>query len=298
MMQTINASGLSLCLGGQPRLQQLSLQLHSGELLALLGHNGAGKSTLIKLLLGLYQPDSGSLTVLGDKPGRQPLQVGYLPENVSFYPQMQLGELLQYFADLKGINRRRVKQLLVDFGLEHCARQALSVCSKGERQRLGLAQALLSQPALLLLDEPTVGLDPLASAFMYQTLQTLRSQGCSIVVCTHELALVEPVLDQLLILDHGRVAACGTLPALQQQAQLPWRIQLPAGRAWHTDPLLAPWLCEQQLLFPVSLLPQISQRLTQHWHCIDYRLQSPDLGQLFRHFLADTTSELTLAEAV
>ncbi|MCL1075407.1 ABC transporter ATP-binding protein [Shewanella dokdonensis] len=298
MMQTINACELAICLGGQPRLQQVSLQLHSGELLALLGHNGAGKSTLIKLLLGLYQPDSGSLTVLGDKPGRQPLQVGYLPENVSFYPQMQLGELLQYFADLKGINRRRVKQLLAEFGLQHCAKQPLRVCSKGERQRLGLAQALLSQPALLLLDEPTVGLDPLASTFMYQTLQTLRSQGCSIVVCTHELALVEPVLDQLLILEHGRVAASGTLPALQQQAQLPWQIRLPSGHAWHTDPLLAPWLREQQLLFPASLLPQLSQRLTQHWHCVDYQLQPPDLRQLFCHFLAGTDARATLAEAV
>ncbi|MFQ6370662.1 ABC transporter ATP-binding protein [Shewanella sp. YIC-542] len=298
-MLTINAGQLGISLGGHPRLQQVSFQLHEGELLALLGHNGAGKSTLIKLLLGLYQPDKGTLEVLGDKPGRQPLSVGYLPENVSFYPQMQVAELLQYFASLKGVSAGRVKQLLSEFGLAHCARQPLQVCSKGERQRLGLAQALLSRPQLLLLDEPTVGLDPLASAFMYEALEALRSQGCSIVVCTHELALVEPVLDQVLLLSQGRIAASGTLAQLQQQADLPWRIKLPAnGAQWWQDSVLQPWLQQQTLQFPPSLLPQLSQRLMQHWHCVDYQLQPPDLAQLFRYFLAGRSGPAALKEAV
>ena len=121
----------------------------------MIGHNGAGKSTLIKTILGLIHPAEGNVTVLGRAPGSDPLSIGYLPENISFYEQMTMQAHLEYFADLKGVARSRVDELLEALGLSHVRRNRMNQCSKGQRQRLGLAQALLAQPRIMILDEPT-----------------------------------------------------------------------------------------------------------------------------------------------
>ena len=160
-------------------LDGISLSVAQGEFVALIGHNGAGKSTLIKLCLGLITPKKGKVKVLDGKPGTSPVSVGYLPENVSFYDGMTIRENLNYFADLKNISRQRADELIESLGLSAVAAQKVGQCSKGQRQRLGLAQALLAKPKLLFLDEPTVGLDPTASDFMYQELLKLKERGCT-----------------------------------------------------------------------------------------------------------------------
>ena len=202
-MNAITCDDLVFRRGDRTVLNRIGFELAPGRLLGLIGHNGAGKSTLIKLILGLLKPASGRLEVLGGAPGASPLDVGYLPENVSFYDAMTVEEHLRYFAGLKGVARPRIDELVEELGLGVVLRQRLGQCSKGQRQRLGLAQALLTRPRLLMLDEPTVGLDPAASSLMYRELSALRDAGCAVVVCTHELALVEPYLDQVLLLATG-----------------------------------------------------------------------------------------------
>ncbi len=176
-MNAITCDDLVFRRGDRTVLNRIGFELAPGRLLGLIGHNGAGKSTLIKLILGLLKPASGRLEVLGGAPGASPLDVGYLPENVSFYDAMTVEEHLRYFAGLKGVARPRIDELVEELGLGVVLRQRLGQCSKGQRQRLGLAQALLTRPRLLMLDEPTVGLDPAASSLMYRELSALRDAG-------------------------------------------------------------------------------------------------------------------------
>ncbi len=216
--------------GAVHALKALSLTVAPGEVLGLLGHNGAGKSTLMKLVLGILAPSSGVVTVLGHDPrGRGArdlrLQLGYLPENVSFYDNLSGREVLRYFARLKRVAVRDADRLLERVGLGEAAGRRVRTYSKGMRQRLGLAQALLGQPRLLLLDEPTVGLDPMAVQDVYGMIDTLRGNGTSVILSSHVLPGVERHIDRVAILCQGRLLASGTIDGLRQQAGLPLQIQ-------------------------------------------------------------------------
>ena len=262
-MNAITCDDLVFRRGDRTVLNRIGFELAPGRLLGLIGHNGAGKSTLIKLILGLLKPASGRLEVLGGAPGASPLDVGYLPENVSFYDAMTVEEHLRYFAGLKGVARPRIDELVEELGLGVVLRQRLGQCSKGQRQRLGLAQALLTRPRLLMLDEPTVGLDPAASSLMYRELSALRDAGCAVVVCTHELALVEPYLDQVLLLATGECRGSGTLEDLRAKAALPALITNVGSGDALADPELAPYVRGTRLAVPEGDVARVVRRLTE-----------------------------------
>ncbi len=212
-------------------LRDLSLSIHSGEVMGLFGHNGAGKTTTIKLILGLLSPTSGQVQVMGKAPateGFNPLrfQLGFLPENVSFYPQLEGREVLYYFGKLKRVNKSHCDQLLEKVGLSHAARRKVKTYSKGMKQRLGLAQAILTTPKLLLLDEPTVGLDPIATQDFYTTVDELKKEGCAIILSSHILPGLENHIDRAAVLSDGKLRALGTLAHLSKQAQLPIRVRI------------------------------------------------------------------------
>ena len=288
---TIECDSLYFKRGDRTVLKDISFTLPEGALLGLLGHNGAGKSTLIKLILGLLKPVSGTMTVLGGLPGSKPLEVGYLPENVSFYDAMTVREHLDYFAGLKGVSAGRVKALAEELGLGVVLKQRLGQCSKGQRQRLGLAQALLSKPRLLMLDEPTVGLDPAASALMYRELSELRDSGCSVVVCTHELALVEPYLDRVLLMAEGECRGSGTLKQLREKAALPALFSGEGIARAFNDPRIAPMVRGRRLAVPEGEVSDVVRILTTDYACYDFQLRKADLGMIFAHYVLNVPLE-------
>ncbi len=226
-MNAVEIQGVSQRYGSMTVLHDLNLNLGEGEVLGLFGHNGAGKTTSIKLILGLLAPSEGQVKVLGRAPNDPQVrrQLGYLPENVTFYPQLSGRETLRHFARLKGAALSQVDELLEQVGLAHAADRRVKTYSKGMRQRLGLAQALLGEPKLLLLDEPTVGLDPIATQDLYLLIDRLRQRGTSIILCSHVLPGVEAHINRAAILAKGRLQAVGSLSQLRAEAGLPVRIR-------------------------------------------------------------------------
>ncbi len=226
-MNAVEIQGVSQRYGSMTVLHDLNLNLGEGEVLGLFGHNGAGKTTSMKLILGLLAPSEGQVKVLGRAPNDPQVrrQLGYLPENVTFYSQLSGRETLRHFARLKGAALSQVDELLEQVGLAHAADRRVKTYSKGMRQRLGLAQALLGEPKLLLLDEPTVGLDPIATQDLYLLIDRLRQRGTSIILCSHVLPGVEAHINRAAILAKGRLQAVGSLSQLRAEAGLPVRIR-------------------------------------------------------------------------
>lgn len=210
-------------------LKAINLEITEGEVLGLFGHNGAGKSTLMKLILGLISTTKGEIKTLGYDPCSRHFdhcrhEIGYLPENVSFYEQLSGREVLHYFARLKGFSCRIADSLLDEVGLSSAANRPVKQYSKGMKQRLGLAQAMLGNPKLLILDEPTVGLDPKATDDFYHMVDRLKQRGTAVIMCTHILPGVERYLDRALILDQGQMKALGRLEELRHQSRLHSRL--------------------------------------------------------------------------
>lgn len=272
-------------------LNKVTMQLAQGEVLGLLGHNGAGKTTLMKLILGLISPTAGELKVLGYAPdstqawhSRQ--LIGYLPENVSFYEQLSGLKVLTYFAKLKGYKKNQAIELLEQVGLSHAMHRAVKTYSKGMRQRLGLAQAFLGKPKLLLLDEPTTGLDPTATLEFYQTVEQLKAQGTSIIICSHVLPGVERHIDKALIMGQGKPLAYGTLAELRQLANLPTIIK-PQGINGDAGehPILKQFWQHPSLVVPEQQKLMVLRELLQLDALDNLTMESASLERLYQFFL-------------
>ena len=207
----------------------VDLEIGSGELFGLIGHNGAGKSTLFKMMLGLIPASTGEIHIDGALVGGGDFRavrrkVGYLPENVVLYDNLTGAETLAFFARLKGVSPANNAALLERVGLLHAAKRRVREYSKGMRQRLGFAQALLGSPKILFLDEPTTGLDPEAIRGFYAILRELRSEGVTTVITSHILAEIQERVDRLAIMAAGKVQATGTVQGLREQMKLPLTI--------------------------------------------------------------------------
>src|SRR3954470_24141106 len=204
-------------------LDDLNLTIHRGEVFGLLGPNGSGKSTTIKLLLGLIFPTAGSASVLGHPAGstRVNERVGFLPEESYLYRFLNGEETLRFYGRLFKLSRkelnRRVPELLDIVGLDAKARKRkLREYSKGMARRIGLAQALINNPDLILLDEPTTGLDPIGTREMKDLILSLKNQGKTVLLCSHLLADVQDVCDRITILFKGKMQTLGEVRDLLQ----------------------------------------------------------------------------------
>jgi len=210
----IHATRLTKRYGSILALQDLNLTVPDGAVFGLLGPNGAGKTTFLRLAVGLLFPDSGQIS-LGQCP---PYQVGYLPERPHFPGSFRVGEYLVTAGRVGGLDRYGARQTarraLEQTGLSLLAERRIASCSKGMLQRLGVAQALLLDPPLLLLDEPLDGLDPAAQAAMRQLIQLLGQAGRTVLVCTHRLSDVTQMCTHVGILAQGRLVRTGSMAEL------------------------------------------------------------------------------------
>ena len=287
MSALLTASQLSKTFGNFTAVNKVDIHINAGEMIALAGHNGAGKSTLMKMLLGLLTPTSGSISINGH--GATSLAarqlIGYLPETVALYPNMTGFETLDFFADLKHVSRERNRELLTRVGIIEAAKKRVGTYSKGMRQRLALAQALLGQPKILLLDEPTTGLAPASRADFYRILDELRAQGTAILLSSHALAELADQADRIVIMKSGVKTADGDLHALRRDAGLPTRL-----RAWFADAinLPAPWQSEGDGWVCASSEADKVARLGELWQAgqpTNIDILPPALDDLYAHFL-------------
>jgi Cu-processing system ATP-binding protein len=233
---TVVLRAVSRLYGRQLAVDAVDLILRAGECIGLVGHNGAGKSTMIKMMLGLMRPTSGSVQVLGEDPSAGAAaaarrELGYLPENVALHPSLTGAETLAFYARLKGQPVAGNKGLLERVGIAAAAHRRVGTYSKGMRQRLGLAQALLGNPRALLLDEPTTGLDPALRQSFYEIIGELRRDGATILLSSHALAELEGQVDRVVVMNRGRKVADGGIAELRSLAAIQPRIRFRADGA-------------------------------------------------------------------
>ncbi|MGE5493279.1 MAG: ABC transporter ATP-binding protein [Actinomycetota bacterium] len=279
-------------------VDHVDLAVSAGELFGLIGHNGAGKSTLFKMMLGLVPATAGEIRINGEAvqgPAfrRVRRSIGYLPENVVFYDNLTGVETLHFFADLKDVDKGTCRGLLDKVGLAHAADRRVKGYSKGMRQRLGLAQALLGSPSLLFLDEPTTGLDPEAIREFYRILQALKGEGVTMILTSHILAEIQERVDRLAILKTGQVQAVGTVQALREQVDLPLRMKVrpaDAEAARHLGGALAGLLTDEPRMEGEHLalschrqakMPILNILAAQGGGVADILIQEPSLEDVF-----------------
>ncbi|UCD56944.1 MAG: ABC transporter ATP-binding protein [Candidatus Hydrogenedentota bacterium] len=208
-------------------VENLTLHVEEGEVFGFLGPNGAGKTTTIKILLGILYPTSGECKLFGERfnsssafapetaNSRLKVNIGYLPEGPYFHEFLTGKEVLTFYGKLYGLRghelKTRIREALETVGMEYASDRLVQHYSKGMRQRIGLAQALLSNPRLLILDEPTVGLDPIARREIRDLMIKLRDIGKTLFICSHELSEVEMVCDKIGIINRGKLMKYGRL---------------------------------------------------------------------------------------
>lgn len=221
----IDIHELTKSYGKAKAVDRLSLRISRGEIFGLLGPNGAGKSTTILMLLGLSEPDSGTINVLGMNPIREPIpvkqRVGYLPDDVGFYEDRTGLENLMLTARLNGIPedaaRERAKLLLEQVGLDNAAHKKTGAYSRGMRQRLGLADVLVKSPEIIILDEPTLGIDPTGMEELLSLIRKLsREQNLTVLLSSHQLHQVQQICDRVGLFVRGRLLAEGDVPSLSR----------------------------------------------------------------------------------
>ncbi|QOF75618.1 ABC transporter ATP-binding protein (plasmid) [Aminobacter sp. SR38] len=297
---TVSVERVAKSYGRHEAVKSVSLSLNAGETIALVGHNGAGKTTLIKLMLGLIRPSAGNVRVLGENPAAGEFaarkSLGYLPENVSFNMALTGRETLAFYARLKRAALCQVPELLDRVGLSAAMDRRVGTYSKGMRQRLGLAQALLGSPQVLLLDEPTTGLDPSLRRSFYAIIDELKSKGTTVLLSSHALTELEGKADRVIIVNRGIKIADGTIEELRHIARLPTRIRLKLADSepatverWISD--TGRWQRVNGHMLEIDAAPEDKIQLLRRAAAegapvADLDVIPPTLDELYAHFLS------------
>jgi ABC-2 type transport system ATP-binding protein len=220
----IETSHLVKSFGDKLAVDEVSFQVNAGEIFGFLGPNGAGKTTTIKMIVGLLRPSAGLVKVGGFDVVLQPLQAkaacGYVPDEPNLYAKLTGRELLRFVGDLYGLDRdqmaRRSEELLRLFGLTEAADDTTDSYSHGMKQKASLAAALVHDPRVLILDEPTVGLDPKSARLIKDILRQMADRGAAVMLSTHILEIAQNMCDRIGIINKGRLIAAGTMEELRQ----------------------------------------------------------------------------------
>lgn len=301
-MNSLSLSSVDVRFDKLQALCGVDLTLNGGEAVMLVGPNGAGKSTLLRVLLGLVRPGAGSMTIDGvtrkvDRAFRR--EIGYLPEAVAFSENLTGRQVLRFFAHARGVTRKRVDETLERVGLAHAAKRRVRGYSRGMRQRLGLSITILSDPTLLILDEPTGGLDQQGLDLLWELLLEWRQAKKLVVIATHDLTLMERRVDRVCVLRSGKKIVDGTPEALRQTANLPNRVVfdlaegseafVEAVQSWpkaksveHTETRLAVFVARHDLLGLMDIRADHRDAVTS------LSFQEPGMDAVYEHFLQDT----------
>ncbi|CUJ71665.1 ABC transporter ATP-binding protein [Achromobacter xylosoxidans] len=291
----VTLAGVSKHYGAQHAIDGLDLQLREGECVALAGHNGAGKSTLIKLVLGLIRPTHGRVTLFGEDAhsraaARLRDRIGYLPETVALHPSLTGVETLAFYARLKRRSLSGNPALLEKVGIAGAAHRRVGGYSKGMRQRLALAQALLGEPRVLLFDEPTTGLDPASRLMFYEIVHELRSAGATILLSTHALSELAGHADRIVVMKAGRKIADGAMSALRRDTGLPIRIRLTLAEPQSGTLLARPWRRLDACRYELACQERDKVEAIRGIGAIaapiaDLDIQAPSLDDIYAHLL-------------
>jgi ABC-2 type transport system ATP-binding protein len=286
-------------------LDGASLELREGELLGLLGPNGAGKTTLIRAIAGRVRLDAGEIRVFGQPVDgrRTPPELGIVPQEIALYPLMTARENLAVFGRLQGLTSaelgRQVDWALESTGLKDRANESIRQFSGGMRRRLNIACGVLHRPRIVLLDEPTVGVDPQSRDRIYDVLDDLRGRGVSLLVTTHHLEEAEARCSRTVIIDHGRAIAAGTLGELVEQTVgrfrlVTLRLDAAAGQAATAEIIRGartieadpsdPRLLRARMRDVAIELPPLLERVRQVGRSVeDVEVKGPSLQSVFIH---------------
>lgn len=228
-MDIIKTSGLTKKFDKIYAVDNISFSVKKGEIFGFLGPNGAGKTTTIKSILGLIHPDEGSIKINNldiKKQGKKAKRkIGYLPEKVAFYDNLTALQNLNFYAEMKNVPKKECISLIEEFGLKDSINKKVGKFSKGMIQRLGMARALLGDPALIILDEPTSGLDPRGVALIRDKIKKLKNKGKTVFISSHILAEVQEVCDRVGIINKGTLVAEDSVTNLSQTLNLKPKIR-------------------------------------------------------------------------
>jgi ABC-2 type transport system ATP-binding protein len=247
MNPLLAVSQLTKSFGGRRAVDQVSFKVLPGQTLGLLGPNGAGKSTTVGMICGLITPDSGTVTLDGDAvgPGASAAKrkIGFVPQDLALYEDLSALDNLKLFAALYGLAgaqlKRRCEEVLALVNLSDRARDKPSTFSGGMKRRLNIAAALMHDPALLILDEPTVGVDPQSRNAIFDTLENIQASGRSLIYTSHYMEEVERLADHIVIIDHGKVLADESPQALYQRLPAQAALEVEGDAAFHDGVLAA-----------------------------------------------------------
>nr|WP_256758229.1 ABC transporter ATP-binding protein [Cohnella sp. WQ 127256] len=230
----LSVQGLKKTIGRKPIIHEVSFEVYVGEIFGFLGPNGSGKTTTIRMLVDLIKPSAGKITVCGEDIGIHPeralAHIGCIVENPEMYGFMTGWENLEHFARMQdGITKDRITEVVEIVGLDQRIHDKVKTYSLGMRQRLGIAQALLGKPKLLILDEPTNGLDPKGIKELREFIRKLAESGMSLFISSHLLSEIQLMCDRVAIIAHGAVIAVGEVDELVSQAATytVWQVNLP-----------------------------------------------------------------------
>ena len=221
-MQILEAEYISKSFGNTRAVRDVSFAVERGEIFGLLGPNGAGKTTTLRLILDIFKPDSGTVSILGGPMTEEKKErIGYMPEERGLYPDMTVERCLVYFGMLKGLSaaeaRRQVGTYLERFGLGVHQGKKVKDLSKGMQQKAQIIAAITHRPELLIVDEPFIGLDPINTQMVKDLICELRDEGATIVMSTHQMRQVEELCDRILLMDEGRDVLYGHLEQIRRQ---------------------------------------------------------------------------------
>jgi ABC-2 type transport system ATP-binding protein len=221
-MKVVELNNVNKRFASLKAVDDISFSLESGMVHGMLGPNGAGKTTTIRMIMNIIMPDSGSISILGDnKPGAMNERIGYLPEERGIYRKMKINDVMLFLAELKGMKRKQA-QTVINSWMERMDLKAwqykkVEELSKGMQQKLQMIATLMSEPELLILDEPFLGLDPINTNLIKEIILEEKKKGTTIVFSTHEMDSAERLCDTILLIDHGRKILDGAIGEVKKQ---------------------------------------------------------------------------------